>query len=161
MMFTSEFKDEAADYTNVWIMGEPFLKAYYTIYSLADEKIGLVRVADATHDRYNVVDDTRHNYKCTREESKDTNLKTRVTKCGSFASCYDNGYKNNKCVSKYESCGKFNDGTIKQGCIISDHCGVTASYFDKDDIKFECPDGVKEIHYHQPLGFMFNYESSE
>ena len=48
-MFTSEYKDEAADYTNVWIMGDPFLKAYYTVYSLADETIALIRVADKSH----------------------------------------------------------------------------------------------------------------
>ena len=53
-------------YSNVWIMGEPFLKAYYTGYNYEDGTISFVRVADKTHGRYTVVDNTRHNYRCTR-----------------------------------------------------------------------------------------------
>ena len=66
-MIRSEYKDESADYTNVWIMGEPFLKAYYSVYDLEASSIGLVRVADATRLRYNVKDETEHNSKCTVE----------------------------------------------------------------------------------------------
>ena len=65
VMIRSEYKDNKADYTNVWIMGEPFLKAYYSVYDLKAQTIGLVRVADATRLRYNIPDDTRHNAKCT------------------------------------------------------------------------------------------------
>jgi hypothetical protein len=59
-------------------MGEPFLKAYYTAYNIKEEMIGFVRVADKTHDRYNVADETRHNPRCTNAEILDENKKDRV-----------------------------------------------------------------------------------
>ena len=161
VMFTSEYKDEAADFTNLWIMGEPFLKAYYTIYSLDDAQIALVRVADKTHDRYNIKDGIQP--KCSSEEAKDETVDDRVITCGSLdISCYDTKYNNELCHNKFESCGKFfNDNQYKVGCILSEHCSKSFNYFGAQNTLFECPDGVKEIHYHQPLGFMFNYESNE
>ena len=65
MLFRSEYKDESADYTNVWILGSPFLKAYYSVYNLPDQQIALVRVADATRARYGEEDMTGHHGVCT------------------------------------------------------------------------------------------------
>ena len=47
LLIRSELKD-GPNYTNVWIMGEPFLKAYYSIYSLDNASFQLVRIADST-----------------------------------------------------------------------------------------------------------------
>lgn len=77
--------------------------------------------------------------------------------------CYNvDFFDNNLCASIYESCGMFYDGDdLKQGCILSEHCGTTGSYRNSDNVKFECPSGIKEIHYHRPIAFMYSYEYTE
>ena len=63
------------------------------------------------------------------------------------------------CVSRHESCTSFiHNGNLKEGCILSEHCGQIGSFLGVEGIKFECPVGIKEIDYHQSIGFMGNYE---
>lgn len=38
--------------TNMWLMGDPFLRAYYSIYDMDNEKIGLVGVAKTTREKF-------------------------------------------------------------------------------------------------------------
>jgi len=39
------FKEELASTGSLWIMGDPFLRAYYSIYDMENLKIGLVGIA--------------------------------------------------------------------------------------------------------------------
>jgi hypothetical protein len=39
-------KPENLKNINMWIMGDPFLRAYYSIYDLEKKRIGLVGVAE-------------------------------------------------------------------------------------------------------------------
>ena len=155
VMLRSEYIDSSLDYTNVWIMGEPFLKAYYSFYSLEEEHIGLIRVADATRSRYTTPDDFHLSHLCTKEEADDENFSGRIHKCTSFDSCYVKAtekYDNEKCLSKHESCSAFLvDGNVFEGCILSKHCGKIGSYKGNEGIEYICPSDIKEAIHHQPL----------
>jgi hypothetical protein len=41
-------KKEDTIANNMWLMGDPFLRAYYSIYDLEEKKIGLVGIAETT-----------------------------------------------------------------------------------------------------------------
>ena len=134
LLIRSEFKD-GPNYTNVWIMGEPFLKAYYSVYSLNEAHFGLIRIADATRSRYTMADTSKHNTKCSDQEAALEAFKGRIEKCGTIpANCYDprtDKYSNDLCVSKHESCATFvYKGSFKMGCILSQHCKKIGSYKD-------------------------------
>ena len=110
-------------------MGESFLKAYYSIYSLADKHIGLIRVADATRVRYNQIDDVYSIERCTKQEADDLEFHGRIEKCGTLRDCYDQKegkYSNSLCGSKHESCSSFKRN--RGGCIRSQHCESRGTY---------------------------------
>ena len=77
LLVRSEQKTEP-NFTNVFIMGEPFMKAYYSVYNLAEEKFALIRVAPETRKRYTVSDNAKHNTKCTEKEMNDWKFKGRI-----------------------------------------------------------------------------------
>ena len=35
--------------------------------------------------------------------------------------------------------------------ILSEYCGEIGPYLDAEGIEYTCPDGIKEIKYHQPV----------
>jgi len=39
---------ELAQARSIWLMGDPFLRAYYSIYDLENKRIGLVGIAETT-----------------------------------------------------------------------------------------------------------------
>ena len=41
---------EASRINNMWILGDPFLRAYYAIYDLEKRRVGMVGVAETTRD---------------------------------------------------------------------------------------------------------------
>jgi hypothetical protein len=43
----------------MWLMGDPFLRGYYSIYDMENKKIGLVGVALTTKENYQFVDADR------------------------------------------------------------------------------------------------------
>lgn len=45
-------KPELNMQTNMWLMGDPFLRAYYSIYDMDNAKIGLVGVAKTTRENF-------------------------------------------------------------------------------------------------------------
>ena len=47
-------KEELGATENMWLLGDPFLRAYYSIYDMEERRIGLVGVAETTR---NLVDD--------------------------------------------------------------------------------------------------------
>lgn len=48
-------KDGLSGTSGMWLMGDPFLRAYYSIYDMDAAKIGLVGVAKTTKDTYQYV----------------------------------------------------------------------------------------------------------
>ena len=44
-------KKEESISSNMWLMGDPFLRAYYSIYDLDQKKVGLVGVAETTREQ--------------------------------------------------------------------------------------------------------------
>jgi len=43
-------KEELQSTGAIWILGDPFLRAYYSIYDMEEQKIGLVGVADTVRE---------------------------------------------------------------------------------------------------------------
>ena len=43
-------KAEASRINNMWILGDPFLRAYYAIYDLENRRVGMVGVAETTRE---------------------------------------------------------------------------------------------------------------
>ena len=77
MLVRSEQKTEP-NFTNVMIMGEPFLKAFYSVYNIAEEKFGMIRIAPESRKRYTVADSAKHNTRCTEDEANDWKFKGRI-----------------------------------------------------------------------------------
>lgn len=46
-------RDELSSTSQLWLMGDPFLRAYYSIYDMENKRIGLVGVARTTKEGYN------------------------------------------------------------------------------------------------------------
>ena len=61
--------------------------------------------------------------------------------------CYDTGtksFRNELCLNKEESCGKWTaNGKLLVGCILTKYCNIKGSYVGTSDIEFTCPNGVK------------------
>jgi hypothetical protein len=44
-------KPELSATTDIWLMGDPFLRAYYSVYDMENKKIGFVGVADTIRNK--------------------------------------------------------------------------------------------------------------
>ena len=49
---------EVAVTTDMWLLGDPFLRAYYSVYDLDSMEVGLAGVAELIRDTYRVEDGT-------------------------------------------------------------------------------------------------------
>ena len=49
---------EVAVTTDMWLLGDPFLRAYYSVYDLDSMEVGLTGVAELIRDTYRVEDET-------------------------------------------------------------------------------------------------------
>lgn len=56
-------KPELSSTSRMWLMGDPFLRAYYSIYDMDNKRIGMVGVAETTR---------QGNVKSTYENASDT-----------------------------------------------------------------------------------------
>lgn len=89
---------------------------------------------------------SRSDAPCTIAEEDDLTNNDRVTACSSVITCYNYKaleYDSGRC-NGWESCAKWTyQGAVKEGCISSKYCNVTANYMGAD-VLYACPDGMKE-----------------
>lgn len=60
--------------------------------------------------------------KCTVVQEDESDYLERLTECSSATSCYDEGYKNDKC-NDWESCASIHADNVYEGCFLSKLCG--------------------------------------
>ena len=90
-------------FSDMWLMGQPFMRNFYTIYDMEAQKVSLLKVADASREKY-VIKGYIPN--CSPEEEDDVTYGPRVTACSKISGCYDfkaNQYDNGNC-DEYHSC---------------------------------------------------------
>jgi hypothetical protein len=47
-LLTIQEEPNGSSFSDMWLMGDPFLRKYYSIYDMEEKRIGLVGVADST-----------------------------------------------------------------------------------------------------------------
>ena len=100
-------KIEHSDYfSDMWLMGAAFLREYYSIHDVYNQKLALIQVAETTR----IMSESDLQYaKCDKSEQDDSTNNARHTDCSSLDSCYNFDiykYDNSLCQNPYESCGQ-------------------------------------------------------